>query len=129
MLDEKNAAVILICKNRLDDASYEFAKRLNLNTFECIRYWIANYTGLAANDVGDKYVKDYLRDAVLDYIKNTSNPGGFITNIFQLLDKGYSEVEAYISSLRMVRVRDSATEYVNGFNEELIKPVSFMLEV
>ena len=129
MLNEKSAAVIMICKNRFSDDTQKLVEEFNLDTIEAIRWWVASYTGMPLIYSEQQYVKHYLRDTIIDVINNHKNPGYIFTRVFELIDRGYDEVHAYISTLRSIQVRESADVYVNGFSEELIKPVQFTKEV
>lgn len=129
MLNEKTAAVIMICKNRFSEDTAKLVEQYQLDTVEAIRWWIASYTGMPLIYSEQRYVKNYLRDAIIDLINNCKNPGLIFTRVFELIDRGYDETHAYISTLRGVQVRESEDVYVNGFSEELIKPVEFFKEV
>lgn len=129
MLNEKTAAIVMICKNRFSDETSKLVETFELDTIESIRWWIASYTGMPLLYAEVRYVKDYLRDAIIDVLNNSSNPGMVFTRVFALIDKGYDEAHAYISVLRSLKVRESETEYVNGFSEALITPVTFYKEI
>lgn len=129
MLNEKSAAIIMICKNRFSDDTQKLIEEFNLDTVEAIRWWVASYTGMPLIYSEHQYVKHYLRDAIIDVINNHKNPGMIFTRVFELIDKGYDELHSYISVLKMLQVRESSDTFINGFTEELIRPVEFYKEV
>lgn len=129
MLNEKTAAVIMICKNRFSEATAKLVKQHHLDTVEAIRWWVASYTGMPLQYSEYQYVKSYLRDAIIDVINNSKNPGAIFLRVFELIDRGYDETHAYISTLRGIQVRESEDVYINGFSEELTQPVEFFSEV
>lgn len=129
MLNEKSAAIIMICKNRFSEDTAKLVEQYQLDTIEAIRWWVASYTGMPLIYSEHRYVKEYLRDAIIDVINNCKNPGMIFTRVFELIDRGYDELHSYISVLKMLQVRESTYIFVNGFTEELIQPVEFYKEV
>ena len=118
--------VIMICKKHLTEKSLERVNEENLSTKDCIVYYISSYSGIPIEYVEPWMVREYLRNALLDYIDNALKPSSIMERFFELLDHDYDEVGAYISTLRLLRVKTqvrNSFEYINGFSEENTQPV------
>ena len=125
ILQDRTAAVIMICKGRVTPSTAQKIEERGLDCIACLSEYIAKYCGYPACYVTFADVKSWLRDAIIDYLSCCSNPGAFITQIFERVDRGYDEMHAYMSAFKMVKVREDEVTYINGFTQRSTDPVSF----
>lgn len=125
ILNERTAAVIMLCKGNVTPSTAQKIEERNLDYLGCLAEYMAKYTGMPVCYISVGDVKNWLRDAVIDYVGCCSNPGAFITQIFDRIDHGYDEMHAYISALKMVKVREDEVTYINGFTQKSTVPISF----
>lgn len=80
-------------------------------------------------DCPEKYYTDdklwsVIREAVQDTLSSCSNPGQIKAFMFDYFEarKWNEELEAFISALRLIQVREKG-EFINGFTKEIIVDV------
>lgn len=119
------ARIIMIAKCHFDEETERDVMNYDLDTIDCVRWWISGYTSSALRDISDGDVKNYIREAFMDFVQHSKQAEGFMRNFYNKLDKGYDEMHAYMSAFRMVKVKDNKGEYMDGFTADNTRPVTF----
>lgn len=123
MLQDKTAAIIMLCKGNITEESKILIEKWELDTDGIIRLYLSNYAGVPVSYIEVDQAKFALRDAVIDVIQNMKNSSLLLHRIFDFLDRGYDELHALATALRLIQVKADKDTYINGFSEELTKPV------
>lgn len=127
-MTELTAKVIMVCKAHYDERTTEWVNSKNLDVMEQLRWWLSSYTGAPLTCIPDDDIKAIVAGAMIDYLNSCSNPGQIFGEVFDRIGRGYDSFHALVTTLRLVKVRTNANDYINGFSKELIEPIALFPE-
>lgn len=118
-MELRTSNIIMLCKGR-----HTYG---NVDSKTAIAKYMAEMCAGEEEWYVGETLMDIIRWAVLDFIETADYPRRFLFDYFEA-QKRYEPIDAWLSALRMVRVRrsndDGTMVCVNGFTEETLDVIS-----
>lgn len=118
---EKRTAEIIMCLK--GNFSPYMRKPVSLGWYyDTVAWYMADRCDVDPKIYTKSDIFRIIREAVRDYISTCDSPTALLSDYFSFYDGDlYDECQRWCAALSNVRVRKNDEEYVNGFNEQLVK--------
>ncbi len=118
-MELRTSNIIMLCKGR-----HTYG---NVDSKTAIKKYMAEMCAGEEDWYDGEIFIDIIKTVVLDFIKTADNPSAFLWAYFEA-QKRYEPIDAWLSALRMVRVKRSSDDgtlvCTNGFTEETLNVIS-----